>query len=326
MKSLFCLVVCLLTYAPLAAQVTTAPPNSASPAVRPTATGTLKVRAALVDKDLNVKPIPKLVLILRDNAQPTNQLTFVTDFDGQSTVSRVFGNYILTTAHPVDFQGKRYSWSIPVTIQSTGTVVELSNDNASIQDIVTVPARRTDELTTLFTRYEGSVVTVWSEFGHGTGFIVDPEGLILTNQHVIGPSEYIAVQFDEHTKLPAVLLTADAQKDVAVLWVNIVHQRNYVVAPLANTKGGEPSVVEGERVFTIGSPLSQRKILTTGVVSRVEKHAIISDININPGNSGGPLFNSLGSVVGLTTFAESEKRGPGISGVVRIEEALPLLS
>jgi hypothetical protein len=60
-------------------------------------------------------------------------------------------------------------------------------------------------------------------------------------------------------------------------------------------------------------------------VSKVEERAIISDININPGNSGGPLFNSLGEVVGITTFGERAGSGPGISGIVRIEQALPVL-
>lgn len=85
---------------------------------------------------------------------------------------------------------------------------------------------------------------------------------------------------------------------------------------------GKESVIEGERVFTIGSPLSQRKILTSGMASKVEARAIISDININHGNSGGPLFNSVGEVVGITTFREA---GPGVAGIVRIEEALPIV-
>src|SRR5208283_1164960 len=89
---------------------------------------------------------------------------------------------------------------------------------------------------------------------------------------------------------------------------------------------GKEAVIEGERVFTIGSPLSQRKILTSGIVSKIEERAIISDININHGNSGGPLFNSNGVVVGITTFGDTSARGgPGISGIVRIEEAFPLI-
>src|SRR5207245_9849302 len=59
------------------------------------------------------------------------------------------------------------------------------------------------------------VVTVWSEFGHGTGFIVDQKGLILTNERVIGPSKIITVQFDPHNKVRATLLVADNEKHIS---------------------------------------------------------------------------------------------------------------
>lgn len=187
--------------------------------------------------------------------------------------------------------------------------------------------RITDELTKSFARLQTSVVTVWSEIGHGTGFIFDKDGLVMTNQHVIGPSEYVAVQFDEKRKLPAVVLASNPEKDVAVLWINVEALPDVSIAPLVNVHNSEPSVVEGERVLTIGSPLNQRKIMTTGVVSKVEPRAIISDVNLNHGNSGGPLFNSLGEVVGITTFGDfSRHGGPGISGIVRIEETLSIIN
>jgi S1-C subfamily serine protease len=187
------------------------------------------------------------------------------------------------------------------------------------------PTRLKDELTSNFNRLQTSVVTVWSEVGHGTGFIFDKEGLIMTNQHVVGPSQYIAVQFDSKRKIPAVLLAASPEKDVAILWANLEALPDATVAPIAKLDGDEPAIVEGERVFTIGSPLSQRKIMTTGIASKIEQRAILSDININPGNSGGALFNSIGEVVGITTFGESGRSGPGVSGIVRIEEAMPLI-
>lgn len=187
--------------------------------------------------------------------------------------------------------------------------------------------RLKDELTTLFQRLQYTVVTVWSEFSHGSGFIISEDGLIVTNQHVVGPSEYLAVQFDQQRKIPAVLLAARPEKDVAVLWADLSLIPEAQVASLADTASGQPAVVEGERVLTIGSPLNQRKIMTTGIVSKVEERALISDININPGNSGGPLFNSLGEVVGITTFGEPPAGvGPGVSGIVRIEEALEVIA
>ena len=73
----------------------------------------------------------------------------------------------------------------------------------------------------MFQKYQKSVVTVWSEIGSGTGFIVDSAGLVMTNQHVIGPSELISVQFDAKRKVAAKVLAFDAERDVAVLYADL---------------------------------------------------------------------------------------------------------
>jgi hypothetical protein len=284
----------------------------------------LNVRAVLVDKDLNQKPVPKLAFALVPFEGPTGEMiNGKTGFDGNSEVQLAPGKYRLSTPEPVEFQGKKYSWELDVAVSVPESTVELSNDNAKVTEIV-APAsgRKVDELTTLFQKYQNAVVTVWSEIGSGTGFCVDKAGLIITNQHVIGPSDLISVQFDAKRKVSAVVLSFDPEKDVAVLWANPSAFPEMITAPIAKSETGKESVVEGERVFTIGSPLSQRKILTSGIASKIEARAIISDININHGNSGGPLFNSVGEVVGITTFRES---GPGVAGIVKIEEALPIL-
>jgi hypothetical protein len=216
-----------------------------------------------------------------------------------------------------------YSWDLEIIVNGPNQTIELSNDNAKIAAAASAaPSRKTDELTSLFQKYQNSVVTVWSEIGHGTGFIVDRRGLIVTNQHVIGPSDLISVQIDPKRKVAAKLLSFDPEKDVAVIWADLSAFPDALVAPIARSEAGQATVIEGERVFTIGSPLSRRKILTTGVVSKIEARAIISDININHGNSGGPLFNSLGEVVGITTFKEQET---SVAGIIRIEEVLPVL-
>ena len=287
-------------------------------------TAKLSLRAILVDKDLNQKPVPKLAFVLVPFEGPTGErVTGKTGFDGNAELRLVPGKYRLSTPDAVEFQGKRYSWEIEVTVSTPESTIELSNDNAKVSEIAApAPGRKVDELTTLFQKYQNAVVTVWSEIGSGTGFCVDKTGLIITNQHVIGPSNINSVQFDPKRKVSATVLAFDPAKDVAVLWANPSAFPEMIIAPIAKPDTGKNVVIEGERVFTIGSPLSQRKILTSGIVSKVEARAIISDININHGNSGGPLFNSIGEVVGITTFRQS---GPGVAGIVRIEEALPVL-
>jgi len=298
--------------------------SSAPSTLSQTESAKLKVRALLVDKDLNQKPVPKLAFVLTPFEGPVGAaVTGKTGFDGNGEVQLAPGKYHLWTPESIEFQGKKYSWEMDVTVSAPETIAELSNDNAKTVAVAgPAPGRKVDEMTTLFQKYQNAVVTVWSEIGSGTGFCVDKAGLIITNQHVIGPSEMISVQFDPKRKVSATVLAFDPDKDVAVLWANPLAFPEMITAPIAKFETGRETVIEGERVFTIGSPLSQRKILTSGMASKVEARAIISDININHGNSGGPLFNSVGEVVGITTFRES---GPGVAGIVRIEEALPIL-
>jgi len=259
------------------------------------------------------------------DSQPPATIAITTNFGGVADILLAPGKYRVVSVQPLDFQGKRYSWNVEMNVASPAVTFELSNDNATISESPTTTA--VEDLVSVYKTYRNSVVTVQAEYGpaHGTGFIVDPAGLVLTNQHVVQRSEFVAVQLDEKHRFRATVLAADPDKDIAVLWANFAKAPEVVVAPLLQK--GDQSAIEGEKVFTIGSPLHQSKVMTTGIVSKVEQRAIISDININHGNSGGPLFNSRGVVIGITTFGDvSDASGPGISGIVRIEQALPIVT
>ena len=288
----------------------------------------VRLRVILIDRDLNQKPVPFLLVSLKNGAKSAEVKT---GLDGTVETQLPPGKYMIATPKPAELGGRSFSWSMAVTLTGAQANVDLTNDNAKSEEISSpTPAAASGssgggDLTEHFKRLKNTVVTVMSESGHGTGFFVDNKGLLLTNQHVVGNSEYLAVQFDREHKIPARLIAADPQKDVALLWVNLAALPNAAPAPLSRAAAGKAPVQEGERVFTIGSPLTLDKIITTGIVSKVEPHTIISDININPGNSGGPLFNGAGQVIGLTTFGTRGEGGPGVSGIVRIEEALALL-
>ena len=286
------------------------------------------IRVVLVDGELNQKPVPFLLVSLKSGAKSAEVKT---GLDGTAEIKLPPGKYTVVTPRPAELGGQHFSWSVAVKLGGSDQNVELTNDNATSEDISTSTAKpasgsaREGDLTGLFKRLKNCVVTVRSETGHGTGFFVDNKGLVLTNEHVVANSEYLAVQFDHEHKIAARLIAADSQKDVALLWVNMAALPNAEPAPLYHASPGKAPVQEGEQVFTIGSPLTLDKIITTGIISKVEPHTILSDININPGNSGGPLFNGNGQVIGLTTFDARDETGPGVSGIVRIEEALPLL-
>jgi S1-C subfamily serine protease len=286
----------------------------------------VNVRVALYDHELNLKSVPHQEMAFRslekdqEQAEPT---ILQTTLDGTAEVQLPPGTYRVSTSKPVEFQGKSYVWDVQVQLKPPDQLLELSNDNATVTDLSGRRGAQVDSLADHFRELKGSVVTVLQQNGHGTGFLVDPAGLIVTNQHVVDGCTYLAVQFDGQHKLAAEVLADDKQKDVAVLRVNLTGLSGAVVAPIAQGSG---ALLEGERVFTIGNPLDQEKVLTTGVVSKVDKDSIISDISISGGNSGGALFNSSGAVVGITAYRTGRGAGAGLSGIVPIAEAADVLA
>ena len=185
-------------------------------------------------------------------------------------------------------------------------------------------ARKVSEEAIIFRETRDAVFTIYSDAGHGSGFLVDEVGIILTNVHVIGSSSRISVQLNPKTRVPATLLAKDRQKDIAVLRVALEVVKELSILKIADRPSADLAF-EGEKVIAIGSPLNQTRILTSGIVSKVEERAIISDVNINPGNSGGPLINMDSEVIAINTFRDPSLGGAGVSGSILISLALPLL-
>jgi S1-C subfamily serine protease len=192
-KVLFAVVSLLLLGAPLRSQV---------------GMSKVKVRVILVDKDLNQKPASHLTIVFAADSNTLDGSHEVkTDFEGTAEFQAPPGRYRLTTPQGVEFQGRHYAWDMEIDVGTGFVSLELSNDNARATDLPSVETpRKVDDLTMMFRKYQKSVVTVWSEIGSGTGFIVDSAGLVMTNQHVIGPSELISVQFDAKRKVAAKVL------------------------------------------------------------------------------------------------------------------------
>ena len=177
----------------------------------------------------------------------------------------------------------------------------------------------------IFRNTRDAIFTVYGDRGHGSGFLVDKAGLILTNSHVIASSSHISVQLDSKTRVPAILLAEDKPKDVAVLRVASEIVDELPILKIADRPTADLAF-EGEKIIAIGSPLHQTRIVTSGIVSKVEERAIISDVNINPGNSGGPLINMDAEVIAINTFRDPSLGGAGVSGSIPISIAMPLLN
>jgi serine protease Do len=180
----------------------------------------------------------------------------------------------------------------------------------------------------LYEKASPAVVAIALGSGHGSGFIVSPDGLVLTNAHVVqdSPKTVAVVLADGKQVLADVVGFASDGLDLAAL--KIRNQKNLPFLPLASP--GSARV--GQSVYAIGTPLELelRNTLTSGVISRIDtKSGLIQhDAAINPGNSGGPLLNSNGQVIGVNTwiFNDTEiKRFIGISLAIPTDIVRPFL-
>jgi S1-C subfamily serine protease len=167
--------------------------------------------------------------------------------------------------------------------------------------------------------------------GQGSGFILNKDGLILTNNHVIDNAQRIEVTLSDKHQYKAQLITADKGHDLALLKINAP---NLVPATLAETSTG---LVVGQRVYAIGNPFGLSGTMTRGIISAIRsirgpqgnpiEDAIQTDASVNPGNSGGPLLNSRGEVIGVTTMIASNgaDQSSGIGFAIPINTAKAVL-
>ena len=158
--------------------------------------------------------------------------------------------------------------------------------------------------------------------GVGSGFVLSPDGFIMTNAHVVDGAEEVIVTLTDKRELKARLIGADKRTDVAVVKVD--------ASGLPFVKIGDINRLKvGEWVVAIGSPFGLENSVTAGIVSAKQRDTgdylpfIQTDVAINPGNSGGPLINLRGEVVGINSQIYSRSGGfMGISFAIPIDEAM----
>jgi serine protease Do len=159
--------------------------------------------------------------------------------------------------------------------------------------------------------------------GEGSGFIVSPDGYIMTNAHVVENAEEVTVKTTDRREYTAKVIGSDPATDVAVLKIDAKN--------LPTVKLGDPAKLRpGEWVIAIGSPFGFENSVTAGIVSATSRSMpgsnyapfIQTDVAVNPGNSGGPLFNLDGEVVGINSQIYSRNGGyMGLSFAIPIDVA-----
>ena len=296
------------------------------------APGVLRIKIVLTDADGAAVPAARYALLVSDNPATAEPRRIVTGLDGTVEVKLRPGNYTVESDRPLAFHGRRYQWLRTVDIAAgRDTILEFTAANAETGDPAptdaTPDAAPETDPSFLQHQWQPSVVAIWTAETHASGFLVDAKGFVVTNQRGIGASTTAEVQFSATVKVAARVLVADAERDVAVLWIDPKVAANVRPVPLACPPQGEPPAV-GADLYTIGAPLRGEKDRTAGAVSAVKPQEIAADFVLPSGSAGGPVFTAAGVVVGLTSLvpAPPEEARQRDARVVRNESVCAALA
>ena len=212
-----------------------------------------------------------------------------------------------------------------------GFTLPLPSDNPPLPDFVSVVAKVKPSVVAINT--EVVILDIFNrpftQEGAGSGWIIDKEGHIVTNNHVIAGAESITVSLVDGQTLPASVVGADALSDIAVLKVDASD------LPTADI-GNSSELVIGEWVLAIGNALGLGITAKEGIISRIGLSIPVSagqtlydlietSAAINPGNSGGPLVNMAGEVIGITSAKLSSVEVEGLGYAISSNTARPII-
>jgi hypothetical protein len=291
------------------------------------APGVLRVRIVLADTDGAPTPAPRYALLVSANPASAEPRRIITALDGTVEVKLRPGNYTVESDKPLTFRGRRYQWMQTVDVTAgRDTVLDLTAANAEVTDLDAAGAASESDAGFLLQQWRNTVVGIWTPNTHASGFLIDAKGLVVTNQRGIGAARSAEVQLTRERKVAARVLAADAERDVAVLWIDPTAVAGVRPVPLVCTPAGKPPE-EGADIFTIGEPLRGEKDMTPGVVRGVKPKEIVTDFILPSGSAGGPVFTAGGSVVGLTSFVGGpEDTSQRDTRVVRVDDVCAALA
>ncbi len=221
---------------------------------------------------------------------------------------------MVTEPSPVHTSGPLGTFDLNVANAEPAFDAEEQN-NIAVYKRVTPSVVNITSTTVAFDFFYGAV----PQQGQGSGFILDKQGHILTNNHVIGENyQRIEVQLYDKHKYKAQVVGVDKLHDLALLQITAP---NLQPVELADSR----SLMVGQKVFAIGNPFGLSGTMTRGIISAIRSvrgpngnaidNAIQTDAAINPGNSGGPLMNSRGQVIGINTMIASNNGADQSAGI-----------
>jgi len=296
-------------------------------------TGLLKIKITVVDAQGQVRPVPRHALLISDNPASAAPQRVVTKIDGTAEARLRAGNYTIESDQPLIFGGKSYEWRVVVDVAAgRDTPLELTPSNAEVEATSAPAAAGASgdvevSRATILADFQDSIVNIWSPTKIGAGFLVDARGLIATSQRLVGGAPTVEVQVSPRDRIPGRVIASDPNTNVAIVWIDPKVLPSARAVTLGFTRDGKAAVGENDQVFAIDATLDGARNLTSGAVSRVGTHTVVTDLRLDAESAGAPVFNVNGEVVAITTTGES---GPELNRLseksVRIDDVRPVIA
>lgn len=282
-------------------------------------TGLLRIRVALSGADQIATPIARHLLLVSDNPASAPPRRVVTGPDGVAELRLRPGNYTVESDQAVAFEGRRFEWIAVVdVVAGRDLVLELTGANASAVEAHAAaagadPASAGLDRATLGARWQDSVVEIWSPTAHASGTLL-ADGLVVTNHYVLGRARSVEVQLSRTSKVAALVLASDAERDVAVLRI-APEAATATPVPLDCRASPAPLSV-GDEIVAVEAPLGRPRAANRGTVRRIASRVIESDLTSGLAGAGGPVFSVQGAFLGITSEGDARMRASG--GDVRV--------
>ena len=196
---------------------------------------------------------------------------------------------------------------------------------ATVRSLKPAAPAPTPEGRTVIERLRAACVAVRLPGGQGSGFLIDPRGFVITNQHVVGSAPVAVLDLADKTRCVARVLRSSRKLDLALLLISAE------LPPLPTLPLAVREPEYGERVLAFGNPMSLEGTLTQGIVSHPGREMdgvtmIQTDASVNPGNSGGPLVSSEGFVLGVNSWGLRDATNLNFAiGARHVRDWLPVL-
>ncbi len=205
--------------------------------------------------------------------------------------------------------------TLPASADPAENLQTSQTESKTVQEIYKQSSKGVVQVTSTSVVTDNPFFGPQSESSLGSGFVVDKDGYIVTNYHVIENAQEIEVNFSGDDRVPAKVVGSDPSTDLAVLKIG---EQSRALTPLP--LGDSDAVLVGDAVVAIGNPFGLERSVTAGIVSALQRDLVApngytidkviqTDAPINKGNSGGPLLDLSGKVIGVNSQIESETGG-----------------